>query len=381
MSLKVLVSDIDSKQGLAAARMLHQSGCTVDGLAIENSHARYSRHINSTPYKMERFLGGDEKEFFDFLAKSSYDSFLPITAEAVSRTASFGSEIKKYCGVPLPEKELIDLCFDKSRSADFAKTVGVISPKTWQFSSLENLSKNIEDIEFPVVIKGSHEMSSFGAHYASDQKSLREVLQVWKETYSLEPGEGFPCLQQKIEGFGCGFFALYDRGECTHYFMHRRIREVPASGGSSSCAESIHHLDLLEGGKAILDGLNWHGVAMVEFKRCKTTGKLYLIEINPKFWGSLDLSYYCGVNFAYNCALLAAGRPPLKRSRYDVGRRFQWILPDELKHLMTSPRSIMSVVFDFFNWRSGSNIWLSDPLPTVFYLLSVLRKLPRKILR
>ena len=44
--------------------------------------------------------------------------------------------------------------------------------------------------------------------------------------------------------------------------------------------------------------LKWHGVAMVEFKKKFLTNKLYLMEINPKFWGSHDLAIASGINFA-----------------------------------------------------------------------------------
>lgn len=44
---------------------------------------------------------------------------------------------------------------------------------------------------------------------------------------------------------------------------------------------------------------------MVEFRRCTSTGEFYLLEINPRFWGSLPVSEVAGVNFPelyYRCA-------------------------------------------------------------------------------
>lgn len=35
---------------------------------------------------------------------------------------------------------------------------------------------------------------------------------------------------------------------------------------------------------------------MVEFKRSRRDGELYPIEVNHKFWGSLDLSICAGVD-------------------------------------------------------------------------------------
>jgi predicted ATP-grasp superfamily ATP-dependent carboligase len=89
--------------------------------------------------------------------------------------------------------------------------------------------------------------------------------------------------------------------------MHRRLRETPPSGGPSSCAVSIFENDLKSAGIKLLDHLQWHGVAMAEFKRDAKSSQLYLLEINPKFWGSLDLALDSGVDFPALAARVALG--------------------------------------------------------------------------
>ena len=101
---------------------------------------------------------------------------------------------------------------------------------------------------------------------------------------SLSP-ETFPetVLQEYIPGHGCGLFATYQNGACKRVFMHRRVREYPATGGVSSCAESFYDARLEFYGTRMLDALHWHGVAMVEFRRDARDGEYKLMEINPKF--------------------------------------------------------------------------------------------------
>ena len=81
--------------------------------------------------------------------------------------------------------------------------------------------------------------------------------------------------------------------------MHRRIRERLVMGGPSTCAESVYDSKLLDYGLRVLKNLKWHGVAMVEFKKDSIDGEFKLMEINPKFWGSLDLAIASGVDFPY----------------------------------------------------------------------------------
>ena len=73
---------------------------------------------------------------------------------------------------------------------------------------------------------------------------------------------------------------------------------MPVSGGASTAACTYYDETLKEYGLRILSALQWHGVAMVEFKRQQSPDRLVLMEINPKFWGSVELALEAGVDFA-----------------------------------------------------------------------------------
>ena len=64
--------------------------------------------------------------------------------------------------------------------------------------------------------------------------------------------------------------------------------------------------ELLARSRALLDRFEWNGVAMIEYKIDEATGTPYLMEINGRFWGSLQLAVDAGVDFP---ALLAAPGP------------------------------------------------------------------------
>ena len=46
----------------------------------------------------------------------------------------------------------------------------------------------------------------------------------------------------------------------------------------------------------MLKALKWQGVAMTEF-RLRSDGKLYFMELNPRFWGTLPLAVASGLDF------------------------------------------------------------------------------------
>jgi predicted ATP-grasp superfamily ATP-dependent carboligase len=79
--------------------------------------------------------------------------------------------------------------------------------------------------------------------------------------------------------------------------------------------------------KRLLDHVKWHGVAMVEF-RMAPDGTPYLMEVNPRFWGSLQLAIDCGIDFPRLLFEMNAGHRPHAPEGYTVGRRLRWLLGD-----------------------------------------------------
>ena len=88
---------------------------------------------------------------------------------------------------------------------------------------------------------------------------------------------------------------------------------------------------LQEFSQRLLDSVGWHGVAMVEFKMTPE-GTPYLIEINGRFWGSLQLAIDAGVDFPWLLYRVVLGQSVEPVDNYAVGVRNLWLLGD-LDHL------------------------------------------------
>ncbi|HEX5632505.1 MAG TPA: ATP-grasp domain-containing protein, partial [Gemmatimonadales bacterium] len=205
------------------------------------------------------------------------------------------------------------------------------------------------------------------------------------------PGEAYPLLlQQRIVGPGTGIFLLVWDGETRAVFAHRRLREKPPSGGVSVLSESVAaEPDLVAQSRRLLDAFGWRGVAMVEYKRDAATGVPYLMEINGRFWGSLQLAVDAGVDFPSLLVDCAQGAPPAAPPAFRVGRRLRWCWGD-VDHLLTRLRhddATLSLppgspgrgraVLDFLAaWRPGQRVEtfrLDDPRPFVRESLNWLR--------
>jgi len=189
-------------------------------------------------------------------------------------------------------------------------------------------------------------------------------------------------------GVGEGFFALRWSGRIVAMFAHRRLREKPPTGGVSVYRESIPLDEALVGpGRRLLEALDWQGVAMVECKREETTGRQVIMEVNGRFWGSLQLAIDAGVDFPSLLVRCAAGETVPETRQYDVGIRSRWFWGD-VDHLylrLRDPRagSRLRALLDFFRVRPGrdrAEVWRwRDPAPFVVETLQWLRSLLSRV--
>jgi predicted ATP-grasp superfamily ATP-dependent carboligase len=77
----------------------------------------------------------------------------------------------------------------------------------------------------------------------------------------------------------------------------------------------------------LLESVAWHGVAMVEFKVNEKRGP-FIMEVNTRFWGSLQLAIDAGVDFPYMLYQMYAGKTLVPHSRYKSRQRLRWFMGD-----------------------------------------------------
>ena len=337
--MRVFVTDGDQRPALAITRSLGRRGIRVIvGEERPVSLASSSKHCAGavtypSPYRQpdafERFL-------VDFAAHESVDVVIPVSDVTTYAAAKLRDALEEHCAVAAPSLESFDLAADKWRVLQRASACGIAIPRTHLVEGFAGLMAVLPAVTYPAVIKPvrSRTMTSggwagAGVAYAS---SPQEVLHLYRTTDHLA---AYPSLvQERIVGPGLGIFLLCDRGDVRTAFAHRRLREKPPSGGVSVLCESVAlDRELLEQAARLLGSLGWHGVAMVEFKQDRQSGRPFLMEVNGRFWGSLQLAIDAGVDFPYLNCQLALRQPLQSGAAYRVGLKSRWLLGD-LDHLM-----------------------------------------------
>jgi predicted ATP-grasp superfamily ATP-dependent carboligase len=269
--------------------------------------------------------------------KESGTLVLPMT-EATTSVISTNREQFRAVGARLVLPEHCDLlrAFDKGQTTALAQSLGIATPKTYTVSSFEELKEASGQIRFPAVLKpkASHEQSTDGAvritgrpKYASDNRTLMAAFTEMRQYCSVV------LVQEFVEGTGTGYFALMNHGELRAEFAHRRIRDVHPTGSGSALRESIlPHPEIREKSLSLLRALNWHGVAMVEF-RLRANNVPVFLEINGRFWNSLPLACFAGVAFPVLLSHMAEFGDVDPPGAYRIGIRCRWLVGD-LRHLV-----------------------------------------------
>jgi predicted ATP-grasp superfamily ATP-dependent carboligase len=217
------------------------------------------------------------------------------------------------------------------------------------------------------VVKGVYSSGSQQVGIARDATELeREVRRIaaLREEASLP----LPIVQEYVPGRGYGLTALMRRGQPVATFMHRRLAEHDVSRGThfahaATGAESVEEAELRDSGLELLKGLCWDGMAMVEFRRDLRDGRFRLMEINPRFVGTLDLALAAGVDFPWLYVQLAAGRPVAGPNRYRVGLKYRWLLSKNVALAFEHPVSYWFGVLSTWRFDTKCDLSLRDPKP------------------
>jgi predicted ATP-grasp superfamily ATP-dependent carboligase len=107
---------------------------------------------------------------------------------------------------------------------------------------------------------------------------------------------------------------------------------------------------------------------MVEFKVDPRDGVPKLMELNPRFWGSLQLAIVSGVDFPYLILKMARRESFEPVLRYQAGKRCRWLLLGDILHFLNNPHRfhLHPSFFKFLDPNTSYDIIsIDDPFPVI----------------
>jgi predicted ATP-grasp superfamily ATP-dependent carboligase len=386
----VLVTDGHFRKTLAVVRSLGRKGVrvTVGERTFLNTSFFSKYCAKRLVYPSPR---QSPNQFIEFLLReikrNHYDCLFPMEEETLLLLVRHRSEISQYAHFLIPDLEKIEFVRDKGNLIRFAEAHGIPTPKTFysprfqeeEISGPLTLSPrfrvattgergegegvSLSSIPTPAVIKPRISSGSFGIVYVRKREDFLSSYQSVHERYP------FPLIQEWIpDGGGTfGMAALFDEASnIKAAFVHEKLRMYPVQGGPSTLREGVEHPQIMKLGLSLFKSLNWVGVGMVEFKVDPRDGIPKLMELNPRFWGSLQLAIVSGVDFPYLMVKMARQESFEPVLHYTVGKRCRWLLLGDILHFLNNPNRfhLHPSFFDFSDPNTSYDIFSrDDPLP------------------
>jgi predicted ATP-grasp superfamily ATP-dependent carboligase len=258
---------------------------------------------------------------FDYVKALKPDVLMPAHEETVI-LSYFKDRFAKYTKLPIVSYEQMNVARDKTTMTALAQSLDVPTPPTYHVRGLPELPRISDDVAYPAVIKIPRGRGAWGLTYVHSKKELLAAYTATLQRFGN--GSGVPFIQEYIPGTGYGVSALFNQGEVRALFVHKRLMEYPITGGASVERISTRHAKMEEYACRLLTHLKWHGVAMVEFKLDRRTGMPVFLEINPRFWGSLNQAVCAGVDFPRLLYEMAVSGDVSPTFNYRVGVRTRW---------------------------------------------------------
>lgn len=375
------------------ARSLHRQGIAVDFATIgPTEKVVRSRAVRNTHRLPDSILdqAAFSRSLLELVAQERYGAVLPLSDRALVAVGPIDRPLRDLSVLVCPQPDVVDRVLDKTKTVELCHACGVRVPESYMAVDLAELDSKRCDLRFPIIAKGRsrHHLVGFKVAYFDAFEDLR--------TRAAADPTFLPnvLLQEYVRGDGLLFAVLMDRGTSLSVFQHRRLKELPASGGVGVLLESESpDPDIASQALAILRAIEWEGMCCVEFRHDRATGDLWLLEVNGRPWGSLTTALACGLDFPFYQWQLAHGISPDIPSSYPSGVRVRWTAGDvtRLRGIWNGSgamgftdfpkgRETLRFFTDFNPWTRGATWSASDPLPALQELWYAVRG-PRRGVR
>lgn len=329
IKMSAIITSADSLKSLPIIRSLGEKKVYVTTADSKpnalGSASKYSKNFFQYPSPAQSPL-----EFLDslqtILKKHEKGVLIPIHSLDTYIIAEYKQALQKFAEIPVHDYSIIKCVNDKGKLMLAAEELGIPIPQTYQPNDVYAVHHVADIIDYPAVIKLRNTASSIGLSYAYSKEELISKFKNTIEQFHL-PQIDYPLIQEYIEGDGCGVSVLFNDGDLRAKFTHKRLREYPISGGPSTYRISIKEPEVEDLAIKLLEHFNWHGVAMVEFKLTKDN-KPVLMEINPRFWGSINQAIQSGVDFPYLLYIMALEGDVERVLNYKIGVKTKNFLTD-----------------------------------------------------
>lgn len=299
----ILIPNIQDRAASTSMLALTEAGYIVWGGVTEKKFKSVKSLVSKCNKIMVHPDASNEHSMFkkwliELLANNDDLIVLPVNEAVVFASISISNTMAFDKRFVMPSKSSLNFSLSKYQATKAAKEAGLCVPVT-KYIKLANGTWGKHEalsVHPKQILKWDNGLSVDGKYVFGSNVSVSSLAELEEVCAELNHVKCNVILQKMVPGYGCGAFVFRYGGRTILRFSHRRLHEVPWTGGTSSLAEPFYDQEVLDAAERLLDFIEYEGVAMVEFR--KEVGKPpVFLEINGRLWGSIGLALGAGFNF------------------------------------------------------------------------------------
>ena len=317
---------------------------------------RFSWHVNHFSYFPKTENDEDWINRIDNIVENQgIDFIMPVSEICIRKLIRHKNKLKAAKKLmPLPDLDNFDTANNKALLSQHLLRNNIPHPKGYLVSNMGELNK-MDTLNFPVVSKPT--IGYDGGKHIHLFKNMDALKIHFKKNSFL----GTHIIQEYIEGYDIDCSVLCKAGEILAYTIQKGIVNNPSDFSPSYAHVFIQEPKLFSVVEKLMKTLNWSGIAHVDLRFDINSQQFKVIEINPRFWLSLEASLHAGVNFPELAHNLAVGQT-LTRPKFKACSYYS------LKGLKLKVKQEKSILFrwNFLKTHTGLKFFIRDPVPVIY---------------
>jgi len=355
--ISVLIPDSESHLVMFVVNCLSQFSEIKIFLMSNKKHIamRYSRHVHKFSYYKKTNSDLDWINNINTETnKYNIDVIMPIFEDGIKTIIKHKELLSSNnkLGV-LPSLDNFNTAINKGLLIKHLESNEIPYPKSVLIEPEKSYDINL--VEFPIIIKPLEGFGGgMGIYVFENKQELEQFLKTSKFNYTY-------LAQNYIKGYDIDCSVLCKDGEILAFTIQKgtmfgKSKFLPQIG-----IQFLYEKELYKIIEKLMKSLNWSGVAHIDLRYDENDKLFKVIEVNTRFWVSLDASLIAGVNFPYLYCLTSLSenfqKPSYKHIKY-------LSLKGVIKRIKKNKRFMLNTEFIYNN--TPIKFAIKDPLPMVY---------------
>jgi len=328
--------------------------------AKRNSPMRYSRYVHKFSYYAKTlsdlvWIANINKE----IEEHDIDVIMPIWEVGIRTLITHRDKIlfKEKLGL-LPSLSDFNTAINKGILSSHLDAFNIPNPKSVLVESVNQLNK-VHALKFPILIKP---LEGFGGGHGIRKFNTIEDM----ESYMVEKNIDYKLIvQEYIEGYDIDCSVLCKGGNILASTIQKGNMIDKSEFAPQIGLDFLYEHEMFKVAEKLMKSLNWSGVAHIDMRYDKNDNQFKVIEVNPRFWMSLNASQIAGINFP-DLYCQASMHQEFKKPEYQFLTYLN--LKGLVKKIQLDKKFLFRLGFIFNN--TPLKFVLRDPLPVIYKFTS-----------